>query len=170
MGVDGLGYMRGYCVDNAGASLADGSDIKLSFRLWGKGSVATAESSTMTEGSRPRVYDAVNSHGNPDLRQSAQGHLPVHLTFFLFLVLANPYIHAAQHVHAEFQQAHFLHRSQALLTLLLSRSSLLLFIGGDFGSSGLALAGVTVVTASIPLAGVHRAVDACFGSTPAEAT
>jgi hypothetical protein len=69
---------------------------------------------------------------------------------------------------AKFSQAHFLHRSQALLTLLLSRSSLLLFAGGDLGSSELALAGVTVVTASIPLAGVHLAVDACFGSTSTE--
>jgi len=70
---------------------------------------------------------------------------------------------------AQIPQAHFLHRSHALLTLLLSRSSLLLFAGGDLGSSELALAGVTVVTASMPLAGVHLAVDACFGSTSAEA-
>ena len=42
-----------------------------------------AASSTWTEGSLPRVYDAVNSHGNPDLKHSAQGHLPLHLVFFL---------------------------------------------------------------------------------------
>jgi hypothetical protein len=42
-----------------------------------------ADSSTMTEGSRPRVYDAVNSHGRPDLRQRLHGHRPVHLVFFL---------------------------------------------------------------------------------------
>jgi hypothetical protein len=101
MGVVGLGYMRGYCVSNAGASFVDDSDVKLSLCLLGERSVATAESSTMTEGSRPRVYDAVNSHGNPDFKQSAQGHLPVHLTFFLVPVLANHYGHAAQQVHAE---------------------------------------------------------------------
>jgi hypothetical protein len=37
----------------------------------------------MTEGSRPLVYEAVNSHGKPDLRHNAQGHRPEHLVFFL---------------------------------------------------------------------------------------
>jgi len=76
--------MRGNCVvDIAVSSFADVPEAKLSFRLEASASEAIAGSSTMTEGSLPRVYDAVNSHGNPDRRQSAQGHLPVHLTFFL---------------------------------------------------------------------------------------
>jgi hypothetical protein len=37
----------------------------------------------MTDGSRPLVYDAVNSQGSPDLRHSVHGHRPEHLVFFL---------------------------------------------------------------------------------------
>jgi hypothetical protein len=47
------------------------------------GFVDMADSSTMTDGSRPLVYDAVNSQGSPDLRHSVHGHRPEHLVFFL---------------------------------------------------------------------------------------
>jgi hypothetical protein len=40
----------------------------------------------MTEGNLPRVYDAVNSQGRPDRRQSVHGHRPVHRVFFLLHV------------------------------------------------------------------------------------
>ena len=65
----------------------------------------------------------------------------------------------ARHVHTDATQAHFLHRSQALLTRLLSFSSLFLFADDIFRSLELVLAGVAVAVAStMPLAGVH--VDA----------
>lgn len=44
--------------------------------------VVTA-SSTGTEGSRPLVYEAVNSHDSPDFRHNIHGQRPVHLVFFL---------------------------------------------------------------------------------------
>jgi hypothetical protein len=50
------------------------------------GKVDMAASSTITEGSRPLVYDAVNSHGSPELKQRAHGQRPVHLVFFLFAI------------------------------------------------------------------------------------
>ena len=58
-------------------------------------------------------------------------------------------------MHTDFAQAHFLHRSQALLTLLLSFSSLLLFADGTFWSPEPVLFGVTTAVASMLLAGVH---------------
>jgi hypothetical protein len=42
-----------------------------------------AASSTMTEGSLPLVYEAVNSQGWFDTKHSAHGQRPVHLVFFL---------------------------------------------------------------------------------------
>lgn len=58
-------------------------------------------------------------------------------------------------MHTGFPQAHFLHRSQALLTLLLSFSSLLLFADGIFWSSEPVLFGVAAAVASMLLVGVH---------------
>jgi hypothetical protein len=43
----------------------------------------SAASSTMTEGSLPLVYEAVNSQGWFDTRHSAHGQRPEHLVFFL---------------------------------------------------------------------------------------
>lgn len=42
-----------------------------------------ADTSTMTDGSLPLVYEAVNSHGWFDTRHRAHGQRPVHLVFFL---------------------------------------------------------------------------------------
>jgi len=88
-----------------------------------------------TEGSLPRVYDAVNSHGNPDLWQRVHGHRPVHLVFFL------------------------LHRSHALLTRVRSLSSLLLFADVDCWSlgrsDGVAPVGALDAGPPLVLAGVH---------------
>lgn len=42
-----------------------------------------AASSTMTDGSLPLVYEAVNSHGWFDAKHSAHGQRPVHRVFFL---------------------------------------------------------------------------------------
>lgn len=121
MGEEGLGYIRGYCIAEAvGSPAGDGSDVEIFLTTWVCGSKDIAASSTITDGSLPRVYDAVNSQGRPDFRHNAHGHLPVHLTFF------------------------FLHRSQALLTLLLSLSSLLLFSVAILRSPEPALFGMAV--------------------------
>ena len=48
------------------------------------GAAAMAFSSTMTDGSLPLVYAAVNSHGSPDFRHSVHGQRPVHRVFFLW--------------------------------------------------------------------------------------
>lgn len=84
IGEEGLGYIRGYCIAEAtGSPAGDASDVEIFLTTWVCGSKAIAASSTITDGSLPRVYDAVNSQGRPDFRHNAHGHLPVHLTFFL---------------------------------------------------------------------------------------
>ena len=88
MGEEGLGYIRGYCIAEAvGSPAGDGSDVEIFLTTWVCGSKDIAASSTITDGSLPRVYDAVNSQGRPDFRHNAHGHLPVHLTFFLYGML-----------------------------------------------------------------------------------
>jgi hypothetical protein len=81
----GDGYMRGNWNVGGFESFEAVSGVDI---FSGKDSLAfgfadMADSSTMTEGSRPLVYDAVNSHARPDLKQSVQGHRPEHLVFFL---------------------------------------------------------------------------------------
>lgn len=61
----------------------------------------------------------------------------------------------ARHVHAGYFQAHFLHRSHALLTLLLSFSSLLLFAVAILRSPEPALFAMAVAVASMLLVDVH---------------
>jgi hypothetical protein len=129
---------------------------------------AMADSSTMTEGSRPLVYDAVNSHGSPDLRQRVHGHRPEHLVFFLCNVSSCQNVNFLSRGGEGLEvlanvtpcNTHFLHRSHALLTLDLSFSSRRLFAGGSLEpASGGEVAAPLSVWAVVPFAGVHP-VDA----------
>lgn len=70
-------------------SLFDVSGVEIWLGNEKRGVVDMAFSSTITEGRRPLVYEAVNSHGKPDLRHRVQGHLPVHRVFFLCVRLSH---------------------------------------------------------------------------------